>query len=70
MRSIIEASPRIANFRGSGRAELTMGSSSDRRGVLRVITMGRHEPVAAGLGEVTAADVAAGHVKLDISWLD
>jgi hypothetical protein len=38
--------------------------------VLRVITVERHEPAAAGLAVVTAADMVAGHVSLDISCLD
>ena len=38
--------------------------------VLRVITVERCEPSAAGLAVVTAADVVAGHVTLDISCLD
>jgi hypothetical protein len=32
--------------------------------------MERHEPVAAGPAVVTAADMVAGHVTLDISCLD
>jgi hypothetical protein len=32
--------------------------------------MGRYEPAAAGLAVVTAADMVAGHVTLDISCLD
>src|SRR2546423_10493407 len=32
--------------------------------------MGRHELAAAGPAVVTAADVVAGHVRLDISCLD
>ena len=32
--------------------------------------MGRHELAAAGSAVVTAADVVAGHVRLDISCLD
>jgi hypothetical protein len=38
--------------------------------VLGVITMGSHETAAAGPAVVTAADVVAGHVRLDISCLD
>ena len=32
--------------------------------------MGRFEPVAAGRAVVTAADMVAGHVSLDVSCLD
>jgi hypothetical protein len=50
---------------------LTGASSSDRKGsVLRVITVDRHEQAAAGSAVVTAADMVAGHVRLDISCLD
>ena len=38
--------------------------------VLRVITVERYEPTAAGPTVVTAADMVAGHVTLDISCLD
>jgi hypothetical protein len=38
--------------------------------VLRVITVKHHGPPAAGLAVVTAADMVAGHVRLDISCLD
>ena len=38
--------------------------------VLRVITVERHEPAAAGPEVVTAADMVAGHVTLDVSCLD
>jgi hypothetical protein len=38
--------------------------------VLRVITMGRYEPAAAGPAVVTAAEMVAGHVTLDVSCLD
>ena len=38
--------------------------------VLRVITVERHEPAAAGPAAVTAADMVAGHVTLDVSCLD
>jgi hypothetical protein len=38
--------------------------------VLRVIVVERYEPAAAGPAAVTAADVVAGHVTLDISCLD
>jgi len=39
--------------------------------VLRVMTVERHEPpAAAGSAVVTAADMVAGHVTLDVSCLD
>jgi hypothetical protein len=38
--------------------------------VLRVIAVEHHEPAAAGPAVVTAADMVAGHVTLDISCLD
>ncbi len=37
---------------------------------MRVITVERHEPAAAGPAVVTAADMVAGHVTLDISCPD
>jgi hypothetical protein len=38
--------------------------------MLRVIMMGRSEPAEAGPTVVTAADMVAGHVTLDVSCLD
>jgi hypothetical protein len=38
--------------------------------VLRVITVECHEPAAAGPAVLTAADMVAGHVTLDVSCLD
>jgi len=38
--------------------------------VLRVVTVERHEPAAAGPAVVTAAEMVAGHVRLDISCVD
>jgi hypothetical protein len=38
--------------------------------VLRVIMVERHEPASAGPAVVTAADMVAGHVSLDVSCLD
>jgi hypothetical protein len=38
--------------------------------MLRVITMGCYEPAAAGPTVVTAAEMVAGHVTLDVSCLD
>ena len=38
--------------------------------MLRVITVEGHEPAVAGSVVVTASDMVAGHVRLDISCLD
>jgi hypothetical protein len=35
-----------------------------------VVTVGRYDPAAADPAVVTAADMVAGHVTLDISCLD
>ena len=65
-----EAAPRTAEFCGFRLTELTAGSSSDQRRVLRVVSMERSVLDDPRPAVVTAADIVAGHVTLDISCLD
>ena len=65
-----EAAPRTAEFCGFRLTELPAGSSSDQRRVLRVVSMRRSVLDAPRPAVVTAADMVAGHVTLDISCLD